>query len=207
MIDERFAILGALLGFIGFFSYLRDTISGKATPNRVSWFLWGATPLIAFGAELQHGVGWPALMTFMVGFRPMTIFLASFLNREARWALTRLDTICGVLAIIGIILWRTTGSGSMAILFSILADGLASVPTIVKAYRAPESESWLFFLFAGLGGAITLLTIDTWDIAHYGFPVDIMAIGFLLAVLIAFRIPLPGRHFRDNGIAESHPTR
>ena len=125
MLDPHFVILGAALQLIGVISYIRDTFKGKAKPNRVSWFLWALGPLIAFGAELDHGVGLVALMTFTVGFGPLLILLASFLNRKSAWKLTRLDIVCGVLSVGGLILWAITGSGYTAILFSLLADALA----------------------------------------------------------------------------------
>lgn len=188
MIDERFVILGSMLAFVGSLSYLKDTIKGKTRPNRVSWFLWAAAPLIAFGAELSQGVGLPALMSFMVGFSPLLIFLGSFINRKAVWKLTRLDIICGVLSIFGIVLWYVTGSGNLAIIFAILADALAGVPTIVKAYKDPESENWHVFLGGVTSATITLLALDTWDFAHYGFPLYILLICALFVILIKFKI-------------------
>ncbi|EDK72752.1 conserved hypothetical protein [candidate division TM7 genomosp. GTL1] len=188
MIDEKFVILGAFLNLIGSLSYVRDTLKGKTQPNRVSWFLWAAAPLIAFSAEINNGVGLPALMTFMVGFGPLMVFLASFVNRKSSWKLTHLDIICGVLSVVGLILWQVTGSGYVAIIFSILADGIAAVPTIVKSYRQPESESWLAFFFGAISAVITLFTIDTWDFAHYGFPIYIFIVCTLLVILIKFRV-------------------
>ncbi len=64
MISQNFAALAALLPLIGFAAYLRDTLRGKIPPNRVSWLLWGAAPMIAFAAELAEGTRraatWPA---------------------------------------------------------------------------------------------------------------------------------------------------
>jgi hypothetical protein len=57
MIDERFVIVGSILGIIGGLSYLIDVLKGKVQPNRVTWFLWAATPLLAFAAEKHKGVG------------------------------------------------------------------------------------------------------------------------------------------------------
>ncbi len=77
MLDPNFVILGAAIGFIGGISYLVDTLKGKTKPNKVTWFFWSLAPLIAFAGELDKGVGLQSLMTFMVGFSPLLIFLAS----------------------------------------------------------------------------------------------------------------------------------
>lgn len=188
MINENFVLLGAAFNLIGSTSYIVATVKGKTKPNRVSWFLWAAAPLIAFSAELQHGVGLASLMTFMVGFGPLMIFIASFVNRKSYWKLTRLDIVCGVFSVIGLILWMVTSSGNLAIFFSILADGLAAIPTLVKSYHDPDSESWQVFFFAAASATITLLAIDTWDFAHYGFPLYIFVLCATLFVLIKFRL-------------------
>src|SRR6266481_6564845 len=145
MINQNFVILGAIIAAIGSLSYLIDTVKGKVKPNRVSFLLWSLAPLIAFVAELKQGVGLQSLMTFEVGFLPLTIFIASFFNKNAKWKLTRFDLTCGVLSLIALILWYITTSGNVSIVFSILADGLAALPTIVKSFNFPETESsWPF---------------------------------------------------------------
>ncbi len=193
MISEKFILLGAMLNLIGSTGYLRDTLRGKTRPNRISWFLWAVAPIIAFSAEITHGVGLPALMTFMVGFGPLLIFLGSFVNRKSVWKLTKLDIVCGILSVLAIVLWQLTGSGVLAIALSIAADALAGVPTLVKAYKDPDSESWNVFLFGGTSALITLLAINTWDFAHVAFPLYIFLICAALVVLIRFRVGVRGQ--------------
>lgn len=188
MLDEKWVIVGALFSVIGTISYLVDTLKGKAKPNKVSWALWALAPMIAFGAEISQGVGLQSLMTFMVGFGPLLVFIASFINKKAYWEIHKLDIVCGSLSLLGILLWVITKVGNIAIFFSILADGLASVPTVVKSWRFPNTESSTIFLFSGVNATLTLLTIETWNFQHYAFPVYILAIDVLLFVLIRFKL-------------------
>src|SRR3989344_6026188 len=162
MLDPKFVIFGAILNLIGSTTYVIATLRGNTKPNRVSWFLWAAIPFIAFSAELSLGVGLQSLMTFMVGFGPLMVFTASFVNRRSVWKLTRFDFICGGLSVLGLLLWLLIEQGNIAIAFSIVADILAAVPTIVKSYKAPETESSQVFLFAAISAGITMLTIDEW---------------------------------------------
>src|SRR3989338_995897 len=78
MIDERFVILGVFIFFLGSIGYFKETILGKVKPNKVTWFLWSLAPLIAFFAQIKQGVGIQSLLTFIVAFIPLIIFLASF---------------------------------------------------------------------------------------------------------------------------------
>jgi hypothetical protein len=163
MFNPNWIILTSLLTTFGGLTYLIKTIKGEVKPNRVSWFLWAAAPLIAFAAELKQGVGLQSLMTFSVGFNPLMVFIGSFVNKKSFWKLGRLDFICGILALVGLILWQITKIGNIAIMFSILADGIASVPMIVKSWQAPETEDYKIFFFAMINGLVTLLTLTTWD--------------------------------------------
>jgi hypothetical protein len=167
MIHQNFVIVGFIIQCIGGWSYLVDTVKGKIQPNRVTWFLWTLAPLIAFAAEVKLGVGLQSLMTFSVGFIPLCVFIASFFSKKAVWKLGTLDYVCGALSILGLLLWWVTKVGNIAIFFSILSDALAAVPTIIKSYRTPESESYSVY-FAGLiNGGMTVLTITSWNFATF----------------------------------------
>lgn len=173
MLHPNFVIVGAIIGFIGALSYIISTLKGQTKPNRISWFIWALAPMIAFAAELDKGVGLQSLMTFMVGFNPLLIFLASFVNKKSD---------------IGIVIWLIIGEGNVAIFFAILADGLAAIPTLVKSYYFPETENYFGFLTAVISAGLTLLTIDNWNFAHYGFPLYIFLITIVLVVLIKFKL-------------------
>lgn len=195
MINENFIFLGFAIGLLGTFSYLKDTIQGKAKPNRVSWFLWALAPLIAFTAQIQEGVGLEAVLTFSVGFSPLLVFLASFLNKKAEWKLTKFDLICGALSVLGIIMWIITKDAILAILFAILADALASLPTIIKSWKEPETENYWAFLTAGINSGIALLIIKDWNFATAAFTIYIFAVCVLLFALIKFKL---GTRFRKS---------
>jgi hypothetical protein len=187
MLNSHFVLLGFVLNMIGSLSYVVDTLKGKTRPNRVTWFMWALAPLIAFSAEISNGVGIQALQTFAVGFGPLLVLLASFVNTKAVWQLTGFDIICGGLSILGLLLWLITRHSDTAILFSILADAFAAIPTIRKSWQDPASESSLVFLLAAINAIITLLTIKHFTFANSAFAAYILAICILLFSLIRFR--------------------
>lgn len=188
MINENFVFFGAFLNLIGSVNYVYNTIKGKTKPNRVTWFLWALAPLIAFSAMISEGIGRSAVMTFMVGFGPLMVFIASFVNRKSVWKITKFDFVCGVLSLIGLALWAVTKNAALAILLSIVADGLALLPTLIKAWTNPETESHLVFMNGALSAFITMLTIKTWTFAEGAFPVYIFVVCTLLYVLIRFKL-------------------
>src|SRR3989338_5293375 len=101
MLPEYFVIIGSIIFFFGSISYFIETIQGKVKPNRITWFLWALAPLIAFYAQIKQGVGIQSLLTFTVGFIPILIFLASFVNKKSYWKITRLDWLCTILSVGG----------------------------------------------------------------------------------------------------------
>jgi hypothetical protein len=193
MIDAHFAILGALIVLTGNAAYARDTVRGNTQPNRVTWVLWGLAPMIAFAAEVVQGVGLNAVLTLAVGFGPLLVVAASFLDPRAYARVTPFDAGCGVLSLIALGAWAATGRGNLAILLSILADFLAALPTIRKAYRLPHTEHAVAFLSGVVGATITLLTIkaEDWGFASVAFPAYIALDSGLIAVLIL--VPRPSR--------------
>ncbi|MBU1033768.1 hypothetical protein KKI22_02335 [Patescibacteria group bacterium] len=190
MLDEKFVILGAILSFCGGLNYLVATLKGRAKPNRVSWFLWTLAPMIAFAAEIDKGVGLTALMTFMTGFNPLLIVIASFINKKSYWKLNKMDYVYGSISVFAILIWKLTGEGNLAILFSIVADAFASIPTIIKSYREPETENSTSFLFFTINAGITILTIKVWTFAHWGFPIYIFILCATIYLLVKFKLGL-----------------
>lgn len=188
MLDEKFIILAVLLNFSGAMGYLISTLKGKTKPNRVTWLLWAAAPMLAFSAQIKQGVGLVSLVTFMAGFNPMLILLASFVNKKSQWKITKFDITCGALSIVGLVLWQITQIPNLAIFFGIIADALAAAPTIVKSYRYPETENAIAFYSAAASGIIALLTIKIWTFAYYSFPLYILLVCSLLVILIQFKV-------------------
>ena len=188
MINEKFILLGVLLNILGSGSYALSTIKGKTQPNRVTWFLWAFAPLIAFSAQLGEGVGWESILTFMAGFGPLLVFTSSFVNRKSYWRISKLDIFCGVISVFALILWWLSGSGLIAILFSILADLIAAIPTIIKSFKAPETEHSAPFLYSSIAATITLLTISSWQLVNYAFALYILVVCVVLYIIIQFKI-------------------
>lgn len=188
MLDERFVLLGALLNLLGSASYVISTIKGKTKPNRVTWFLLALAPLIAFASEIGQQVGLQSIMTFMVGFSPLMVFLASFVNRKSYWRITRLDLVCGTFSVAALVLWRVTGEGNIAIMLSIVADFSAVVPTLIKSFRYPETENHKLSRNAAVSAAITLLTIKDWTLGNYAFPGYIFLVCAILYLLVRFKL-------------------
>jgi hypothetical protein len=188
MIDPHFVFLGALLSLLGSASYALQTVRGKTRPNRITWFMWGSAPIIGFFAQLDKGVGLPAVMTLAIGVGPAIIFVASFFNPAGYWRLTRFDIACGIVSVAALVVWLSLDNPTLAILFAILADLMGGIPTLRKAWSAPETEHPSVFVWSAANATITLLTIDHWNVQTWAFPAYIVLICGILALLVLLRV-------------------
>ena len=187
MINPNFVIVGAIINLFGSASYILDTLKGKAKPNRVTWGLWAVSSFIAFAAEIKQGVGIQSIMTFMVGFSPFLIFIASFFNKKAYWKLGKFDLICGLFSIAALVLWYTTKVGNIAIVLSIFSDFSAGLPTLIKSYKFPETENFVEFGTSFISALLTLFTITDWSFKYYGFPFYIFLFDLTAFMFIKFK--------------------
>jgi len=193
MLPPNVVLLAAAFNIVGTSTYVIATLRGRTKPNRVTWLLWAVAPLIAFAAELGEGVGLRSITTFMVGFGPLLVFVASLVNRDSYWEISRFDKVCGAISVVALVLWGITRVGNVAISLSIVADLVAGIPTVAKAYRRPETEDHRAFLCAAISAGISLLTIADWRFATVAFPIYILVFAGLLAVLIRFPRLRPAR--------------
>ena len=189
MIPEYFAVIGAVVASIGGFYYLFDTITGKTKPNRVTWLLWGLFPMIIFVAQRAQGVEGLSWATLAAGFTPFLILLASFINKEAYWKTQPRDYCLMGAAFAGIILWALTDNPNLALTFSLLADVFAGLPTFIKAYKYPETESWVAYAISTFGFGISVLAIQTYTFENYAFVIYLFIMNGLLAYFASRKKP------------------
>jgi len=183
MLPEYFAIVGAIIGSLGGFYYLYETIVGHTQPNRITWLLWGIFPMVIFAAQRAQGIEGLSWASFAAGFAPLLVFIASFFNNKAYWQSEARDYYLMAAAIIGIFLWAMTKNPNLALLFSLLADMLASIPTLIKSYRQPHSESWIAYALSTVGFGLSFLSVQTFNFENAAFVAYLFLVNGVLAVL------------------------
>lgn len=182
MLSDKFVILAAFIVLIGDSGYFIDTLRGRAKPNRVTWLLWGLTPIIAFAAQRNAGVTWQSILTLAVSIVPLLIFTVSLHNPKAYWKIAPFDIVCGLLSVLAIILWITTGKGVFALVLSVVADFFAALPTFVKSVRHPDSETPGTYVANAVAGLLVLLTITHWTLSNSLFALDIFVVDAAIAL-------------------------
>lgn len=137
------SLIGALIMFISCVYNAIQIFKGKTKPNLVSYVIWGLSPLIAFFASLSEGLTWSYLPTFMAGAGSVILFVCALLKKGSFFELKRYDILCGVVSVITLGIWYITKNPMIAIGLSIISDIMACMPTMIKTWKHPETESRL----------------------------------------------------------------
>ncbi|MBI4032722.1 hypothetical protein HY374_03390 [Candidatus Berkelbacteria bacterium] len=178
-------LLSVFMSLTGGIAYIRDTLAGKTKPNRVTWFLWAFAPLVGTGAALSAGAdAWATARIFMAGFVPLLIFLASFLNPKSYWKLTMFDLLCGVCSLLAFVVWLGIDTPRLAILLAAVGDGFAALPTLVKAWRHPETETGLVYITSCISVLLIIPSIPIWNIENSAFQIYLLLVNGSMIVAV-----------------------
>ncbi|MCW4000335.1 MAG: hypothetical protein NWE93_08850 [Candidatus Bathyarchaeota archaeon] len=182
---DYLVFVAAFASLLAALAYIRSMFRGQTMPNRVTWFMWSVAPFIATAASLSSGVGLAVVPVFMSGFSPFLIFTASFFTKKAYWKSARFDYICAALSGLALVLWFVTAQANLAIVFAILSDALAAVPTLTKARRSPQTESIWPYLVGAVAPATSFLVAATWSFSALAFPAYLIAVNVLLVASVS----------------------
>jgi hypothetical protein len=67
--------------------------------------------------------------------------------------------LCGVLSLTALFFWAIADSPRTAIVLSASGDGLAALPTVIKAWRYPETETGFTYLASFISVVLVIPSI------------------------------------------------
>jgi hypothetical protein len=184
MLPEEIVYLSFLISIPGCYFYIKGILIGKIRPNLVTWFFWTLAPLVGVYLQLKAGAGLSILPVFLAGFFPLIIFLVALAKKNNYWKVTVFDILCGVFSLIALILWILTHKTSISLLFAILSDGLAAIPTLIKSWKFPETESAIGYTPGVINNILGLLIIKDWRFSIYSFSIYFIVLNTTLIIFI-----------------------
>ena len=169
MLPEQIIYFAVLLNFVGHFLYVRSIIKGHAKPNLVTWFFWMLAPFIGVFFQLKAGAGLSILPIFVAGLGSLLVMSVAIFTKNGFWKIGVFDIYCGILSFLALIFYVFTHNLGISILFAILSDALAAVPTIVKTWKFPETENWGPYTLPIISNIAGLMIIKDWSFSIYSF--------------------------------------
>lgn len=177
-----FIFLSSLLALISPLIYAKAILKGRAKPHRTTRLvLLLITSLATASLFAQHDT----VAVWLAGvssLQAVLLFALSIRHGMGGWAKT--DVVCLVVALSGIVLWRTTQEPSLALYASIAADFTGMVPAIIKTLKYPDTEIWSFFLLDVFAAIFSLLAVKAWTVQEFSYPLYIMIINSIMVLLI-----------------------
>lgn len=183
-------ILSGILQIASVVPYLRGMLRRETKPNLVSFSLWTIIQAIAVVAQVQSGWSWSAVILIAVTINCFLITLLGLKGYGFK-RYTRFDIFCLVMAVVSLILWRLTNEPLTALIITFLLNVFATLPTIIKVFKYPDTENstgWLMMCGASI---LSLLSITEFTSANLFFPVEFLIESSLIggtAFLLGRRI-------------------
>jgi hypothetical protein len=169
---DFFTWMAAFLIAIGYFSFIKGTVQGTMDPHSATWTVWFVQDGLMAASAVAAGIG-PAAVLPVVWAIGATIMCPLSYKYGSRDPFTPLERGCLILSGCGVVLWAVTGSPMTALVTSVATVTIGGIPTILKAWRDPESESasgWVLMLAATICVA---LAIQEWTFESGFVPVTV----------------------------------
>ncbi|MEI6580882.1 MAG: hypothetical protein WCO07_01775 [bacterium] len=184
MFPEKIIFIGVATNLVGIFWYLKSIIYGGTKPNLVTWSIWALAPLVGVFLQLKAGAGLSVLGVAMAGFGPLLVVILSMFKKDSIWKITKFDIVCGFFSLIALVLYVLTNKIGISIIFAILSDALAAIPTIKKAWQYPETESSTSYAGGIINNILSLLIIKNWIFSIYSFSIYFIIVNLIIVFCI-----------------------
>ncbi len=178
--------VSAVIGFVAFIPYFRDALLKKTKPHMFSWLVWSLIMGATFFASLSKGAGsgaWVLAASTAMEIAILAIALFWWGEKE----IVPLDTLCLVLALIGIALWLITNKPLNEVVIATLVDAIAFVPTFRKAYKRPYEETASTYALSGTSLAISLFALQSVTLTTALYPASLVLTNSLFVAVVLAR--------------------
>ncbi len=165
--------------------YLVAIHRGTAKPNVVTWLTWTLLDFVALGAALDAHAWLTAIFALGSTLGPAAILIYGFIRGSRTY--TAVDALCQTVALVGIVLWKLTGSPDIAITAYLVANEFAVLPTLRHAWLKPDEEAPVAF---GIGATASLITLFAQTQATYvglAMPIALLLNNTSVAAFIVIR--------------------
>lgn len=179
-----FGILSALVLIIGGIPYLKDIHQRKVRPHILSWTGWSFITAIGAFSMLAGGSEWVVAILLANTLLCISIAVYSMVRKVGVWSASIYDFILFGLGFLGLILWQVSGLPILAVIFAILADFFFGLPTIIKTFKNPASETYFTWSASATSGLLSLLAIKQYTFLEVAYPLYLFIFDTLVLLLV-----------------------
>lgn len=177
-IKAFFGVMALVLNLVGYVPYIRDIFRGKVVPHRITWGVWTIlTAIVAFN-QLKNGGGWSSLFFISTTMVVAVVFVLSI--KKGIGSSSPLDKACLVLALILLGYWLTLHDTKVSTYVAVVIDALGAMPTIIKTYKHPETETYIQWALAAVAGMLTFFSVQKVELVLIVYPLYIFTFNGLI---------------------------
>ena len=175
-------LLAGLLSLAAFVPYIIAIVKGATKPNRATWWIWTTNGLILLAS--YYATGAESTVWVAVGYFVGSLLTAVLALRYGEGGWSPFDRSCLLGAVLGLLFWWMFNSSIVALVTTLFVDFAGALPTIRKAYRAPETEdrvAWALFIS---GNTVNLFAVEAWSFGIAVYPVYMFLASGTIAALV-----------------------
>lgn len=193
--DPRLIIsmLATVIGIASFVPYIKDILACRTAPHAYSYLLWTLT-LATAAAGVLYGDG--GMGAFFV-LATWTVLMGGIFLLSLRYGtrhISRFDTVVLVSALAAIALWWIFDHPLLSVFLVAAIDCIAYLPTLLKSYRDPWSETLVAWVLYSIGTLLALLALEEYNLLTMTYLIAIALANTALIAVCAIRrrsIPRP----------------
>lgn len=165
-----FGLLASLLTIGASIPYVFYIRKRSVQPHLLSWIGWGFITALGASAMMADGATWAAAILWANTLSCFTLAIFALWNKAGVWSTSKYDYIFFVFGVVGLILWQALNVPIIALICAIIADLFFGVPTIIKTYKNPSSESRIVWTFNFLAGIVGLFAVNNLSFHEFAYP-------------------------------------
>ena len=175
-----FGTAALVINIVGYVPYIRGIFSGKVKPQRITWGIWSILTLVAFVNQVLNGGGYSTLFFGSTAALVLIVFILSI--RKGVGGGTNFDKAVLVVATLLLAYWIFSRDTYYSTLIAIAIDSAGALPSIIKAYKSPETEVYLQWLLAAIAGLLSMFAVPTISFILIAYPAYVFVMNTVIVI-------------------------
>jgi hypothetical protein len=185
--------IATVIGIIGGIPYILNTLKKKTKPHRFAWLIFLILSIIAFASQFALGARASLIFYGWFVINNVILFSLSMRKNGGYGDINTVNIICFVLAMVAVVLWKTTDSALLALICVLIADGIGAILIVVKAYKHPHTETMAMWAMGSVATLLNILAVGSTEVSLLAAPTQVFL--FNVAIVVAI---LLGKRLRAN---------
>jgi hypothetical protein len=179
-------LISAVLPFIAYAPYLRDTWRGKTRPHPISWLSWSIATATLTLVLAFNGGGAAVWFQLSVLAIEVTICLLAFLHGGRR-DIKPGDLVCFGASMVALICWGVADQSALAMSFLAASGVIGLVPMLRKAWAKPHEETLFTWPIQTITAAVNVFALAQFTYTTLVNPIANIFVNLTLAAVIFSR--------------------